>query len=295
MRNLIFHAGACLALIACGLGFQPAHADDLQWRKERSLSSTELVVPVSENADRYYSKASQERTLSIRVEEPCPEMAQSPECKPVWRVSGTFTTTNDLKAQVAKALTEGHLQVPRKVILDSQGGGVEPAMWLATSLERDRVDTEVEDRGTCVSSCVYVLSAGVNRKVGKWALVAVHQQNSSFGLVPESIRSQGSDAISSFLEGHTGTLTIPEVVARIDYVTHHIQQSLGAWLALMVRTGVSPVLAAYASVTPNPIRDGALLSLSHSCMRALRLDNQGATTPWSREEVVLNCEQTHAP
>lgn len=292
IKNLPFII-SILILLACGIMAHPAQAKDLEWRKQRSLSATELVVPADEDPDGYYSEASTARTVSIRIEEACPVDSgggSDPECRPVWRLSGTFTTTNALKAQVAQALTESGLRVPRKIILDSQGGGVEPAMWLASSIEQDGVDTEVEDGGTCVSSCVYVLSAGVNRKVGKWALVAVHQQNSSLGFVPESIRSQGSEAVSSFLEDNATTLTIPEVVARIDYVTHHIQHSLGAWVSLMVRTGVSPVLAAYASVTPNPIRDGALLSLSHSCMRALRLDNQADTSPWTREEIAWKCE-----
>lgn len=282
---------AVLALLACGLDAPQALAHDKQWRQAHSLSITELTFPETGTITPYYSQAAQAPELSIEVVDDCPANDQT--CLATWRVSGTFTTAAKTKAVVEQALeTMGDRDIGR-IVLDSQGGGVEAAMWLATVVELAGIDTEVDDDGTCMSACVYVLGAGKRRSIGKWAVVAVHQQNASESLVPPPVLAKGETEIKRHIQA------LPDVpattfVARMDLTADLIQKSMGWWVAQTVRTGVSPILVSYASTASFPVTGGTILPLPHSCLVALRLDNQTQPGPWDLHDIHDKCERTGA-
>lgn len=286
-RRLLESLALAAAFIACGLDINPAHAHDKQWRQGQSLSKTELTFPSEGELTPYYSQAAQAPGMSVDVLTDCHD--GEPGCEPTWRLSGTFTTAPALKALMEDTLEGVKGNDVRRLILDSQGGGVEAAMWLATIVEMAGMDTEVDDDGTCVSACVYVLSAGRNRTVGKWAVVAVHQQNTTSSLVPESIRAQGGQEIERHLQGQPSW---PAAIAahRMDLSADLIQRSTGWWVAQTLRTGVSPMLVSYATTAPFPFTGGTILPLTHSCMAAMRLDNQTHQGDWILEDVRQACE-----
>lgn len=164
-------------------------------------------------------------------------------------------------------------------------------MWLAMVVEMAQVDTEVDDDGACVSACVYVLSAGHRRTVGKWAVVAVHQQNTTSSLIPEPIRAQGEPGIRRHLQAQPD-VPAPMALARMDYASDLIQRSTGWWVAQTLRTGVSPMIVTYATMAAFPVSGGTILPLTHSCMVALGLDNQAGVGPAPLTDITRHCERS---
>lgn len=82
-----------------------------------------------------------------------------------------------------------------------------------------------------MSACVFVLSAGRTRTIGKWAMVGVHQLNITCTKPPDAV------AVDTYL----------------------------------LDAGVSPAIVSYANLADQSVRTSHMFVVRHSCARALRL------------------------
>ncbi|WP_342641651.1 hypothetical protein [Rhodoligotrophos ferricapiens] len=63
----------------------------------------------------------------------------------------------------------------KAVVLNSPGGSVQDALAMGRIIRERKLNTRVEARGYCASSCPLVLAGGVERSVEQGASVGVHQ------------------------------------------------------------------------------------------------------------------------
>jgi hypothetical protein len=273
----------CVAVLAALLCSAASHAKDPAWlalRQAQSVNPTMLNLTLAK-LHPLQSPQALAATASMVVEacEPTP-------CRPVWRLSGNFTSQSIQEFNRALAL---YTQPPRLIVLDSTGGNVASALSLARYIQEKGIDTSVEDAGTCLSACVYVLSAGKHRTLGKWSLVGVHQQNNTLYTVPGDIQATGQDAITAHLDAQA-QVSHADMINRIDQATNDVLRVNGEWLMLLVRSGVSPVLMAYASKGRHTVLNSNMVLIHHACAQALRLDTQASETPWQLDDILAQCE-----
>lgn len=240
------------------------HAD---WLRQQSTHPQELRLGIV-MLDDYYAPGSS-GPLVIDVERPCPS---SEDCRPIWRLSGDFDLVPAYEEKIREALVASNNVAPSKIFLNSQGGNTKSALGLSWYVRNNKIDVEVEDGASCMSACVYVLSSGERRTIGKWALVGVHQQRTSTDLANEKNDHVPADFTQS------------EVVVRLDNDVYSVQYVNGTWINLVLRSGVSPALLVYAFTTPHTTSKNNMHLLPHICASTLGLDNQSA--PALRSDMV---------
>ncbi len=74
-----------------------------------------------------------------------------------------------------EGFVEGLETVPETIVLNSPGGLVEEALTIGRSVRDRGFDTAVPAGMFCVSSCPYLLAAGVERTVSRSGVVGLHQ------------------------------------------------------------------------------------------------------------------------
>jgi hypothetical protein len=74
-----------------------------------------------------------------------------------------------------KAEIEKRGDYVKTVVLNSPGGSVQDALAIARLIRDKGLDTEVEAKGLCASSCPLVFAGGVRRIAEKGAAIGVHQ------------------------------------------------------------------------------------------------------------------------
>ena len=156
-----------------------AHAQDtLAMRQHASTDRNQLVLPANTTMSKMSDAASRAQGISIDVVLSC---APSQECHYTWELSGTFISLEQAQAVVAAASKESTSTTPHLLRLNSDGGHTGAAMWLAKYVHDNKINTAVNNAATCLSACVYVLTAGTQRQIEPWALVGVHQHNEETG------------------------------------------------------------------------------------------------------------------
>lgn len=255
--------------------------DHMTLRRQVSISAQELVLPKGTNLDALQSERARTSRTIIEVV-PC---SPAP-CRPEWRLHGSLTATSLSHAfEAAHEASNG--VPPERLVLDSRGGSALAGLDLAQRVLEWGVDTVVEDDGTCLSACVFVLSVGRNRKIGKWALVGVHQLNTTRTKLPEAV------AADDFLASAAGLTPIPQadVLDMIDQDTREVQRHTGRWIMYLLDAGVSPAIVSYASLADQSWRTShsQMFVVHHSCARALRLDGHVDEAPAPLGEIRNQC------
>lgn len=260
------------------LVFSPAlahSATHAEWIRQQSIHPTELRLG-SVMLNDYYAPGSS-GPLVIDVQKNC---QPGEVCRPVWRVSGDFELVPTYEEKIREALAVSNNVAPSKIYLNSQGGNTKSALGLSWYVRNNQIDVEVEDGASCMSACVYVLSSGARRTVGRWALVGVHQQRTSTDLASENA--------SPLPEGFTQN----DMAVRVDNDVYSVQYIGGTWVNLLLRSGVSPALLVYAFTTPHTTATNRMHLVSHTCASTLGLDNQSMPSLRSDviERIALACD-----
>lgn len=272
-----------LLLVAAVLGLALAGSvwaqDHMVLRKQVSAHPGELVLPIGTELDALQSARAQTSGTTIEVV-PCTPVP----CRPEWRLHGSLTVTSLSQAFRAANEASGGLP-PARIVLDSRGGSALAGLDLAQVVLDWGVDTAVEDNGTCLSACVYILSAGRNRTIGKWALVGVHQLNTTRTKLPDAM------AADDYLASEAGLtpMSQAEALNLVDQGTREVQRHTGRWITYLLDAGVSPAIVSYASMADQTIRHSHMYVLRYRCARALRLDAQVDDTPWQSDEIQAVC------
>lgn len=252
----------------------------MAWRQQLSTSAQELVLPLGTGLDALQSERAKTSGTTIEVV-PC---TPAP-CRPEWRLSGSLTVTSLSQAfEAAHEASNG--EPPARLVLDSRGGSALAGLDLAQVVLEWGVDTVVEDEGTCLSACVFVLSAGRTRTIGKWALVGVHQLNTTRTKLPEAV------AADDYLAGEAGqaAITQADALGLVDQGTREVQRHTGRWITYLLDAGVSPAIVSYASLADQSVRTSHMFVVRHSCARALRLDGQVGEAPAPLGEIRDQCK-----
>ena len=281
----------CIATIMLWiLGTHTVSAQNtLALRQYKSTDPAQLVLPPNTTMNTLSDDASRQSGIDIAVVLSC--AAQS-DCVHTWELSGTFTSLEATQAAVVQAVKSSDQKPPHAIRLNSDGGHTGGAMWLAKYVQNNKINVTVGDTDTCLSACVYVLTAGHKRRIDPWALVGVHQHNASrprFGKCVQPITDASSPLLP--VAGPQCLFDGPTSVQHMDEASDHIQQSAAQWLRLMMLNDVHPALLFYALSTNHQFSERAstMRVLNQTCAQALNLDNTKAKTP-DLNTVVAQCD-----
>jgi hypothetical protein len=242
----------------------------VDWRKQHSESTNELVVPKGASLSAYQSPEALFPETRVVVL-PCSKQP----CRLMIRISGVLDSS--LMEKMNAALSDFPDVKGGLLVLDSAGGKAGAGLGLAEWVAMKEWDTQVEDGGTCLSACVYALSAGRIRTVGAWALVGVHQLNITQKYVETS-------------HGLPEKESVDERLDRLDLEAQAIQSLDRRWLLGLVRANVSPILMVYALGAVSSRKESFMFLVNSTCARALNLDNRFNEPAKTLNEVALRCE-----
>ncbi|WP_163265212.1 hypothetical protein [Chelativorans alearense] len=159
----------------------------------------------------------------------------------VFAADGTLRATGSIEPGAVGRLEEEldmRGAAVRRVSLNSPGGALDDAVAMARMLRARGIATVVEDGAICASSCPLVMAGGVERTVGRRALVGLHQ----FYIAGDTI----SDPARAMADAQMTTARVSRLLGRM---------------------GVDPALWLHALDT----LPGALYYLSAEEMRRYRL------------------------
>lgn len=285
-----FLMAACFACAVGPVYAQKPSEELIAYRKSHSISPNELVV--EGDSAPYYSRQATEEGLSVKVDVGFDGCQAPIRCaRPSWSLSGTFTTVEQWEEVKAHALRMSGQKPPKEVVLDSIGGNVQTALMVADYILSVGSDTIVQDVGSCVSACVYVLSAGIYRTIGPWAFIAVHQQNVSKGRF--SNLPAKAAAMKKYLDSPDGDRPFPlrDVIKVIDEDTSGVQRVDGQLVYIFLLSGVSPALLRLATDAEHTATFSSMKVIAHSCALALQLDNsQMKNSALPVKEILTICD-----
>lgn len=275
----------CWMMIALlfGVSAGTVQATHLEWIKSHSGEKSMLVLPPGALLDPYLSPAATGAftidTHCIQIQPGCGSNGISSQ----WHVSGKIPAWKEVKKAWDQALLTS---TPTGLVLDSEGGNVAGGIFLMAQALKNNLRVEVPNGASCVSACVYVLTAGATRTVGPWALVGVHQQNHTKYMTPQDLI--GLSSSQSAEQVGVGS-RLEQQIAMIDEVSTSNQVADGYWVKVMVLRQVSPLLLMYTASAPQTYHVSSLRQLKQPCVQALGLDNSNPDVPSSSKDVLRVC------
>lgn len=103
----------------------------------------------------------------------------------------------------------------REVFLDSPGGEVEEAFKIGRLIRKHELDTVLPMNASCLSSCVFVLAAGVNK--WRFGLVGIHRPY--FTATPIGDIDSGIKQLLTAAENYLNEMNIPKSLAEEMFST----------------------------------------------------------------------------